>query len=793
MHRSYLTPFRINLSQPPIAAAPGETLTITARVDARRNRELDPLMGCLDTLDFLYVTWGGIHLPVRLEATAATRIDDIFVVPRLADETAELRVTTAGLHAGKLTITAEIIDQAGTSVTTTETTVGGGATQNVLAARIPQPKLWSPKSPHLYTARVRLLVDGATVDERTVRFGMREFKVSGGQFLLNGQPIFLRGYGDDCIFPNTICPPVDKAELRDRLERARAYGFNFVRHHSWTPPEAYLDAADELGMMLQPEFPFAYRWDLPTTPEARRGAIAQWDAVIRMNRNHPSIVTWCMGNEQYDSFELAPDMYQAARRLDPTRPIVDSDGCQFKHAARESLDYLVIQFGEGHSIGFQDGKYDIPAAIKKPVVAHEMGYFVTLHDLTQIDRFKGGMRPYWLFQTRDLAQQNGLQAAYPDWLAASYRLQALCLKTNMEAARRSRLAGTSVWLFQDYPNCAEGVVGMFGQPKGLSAQEFRRFNAPNVLLLDIPRRNWWTDETTEVHFAVSRFEDDTSRAAKLHWWLKHGAETVAEGEQTNLAIRSGEVRQLPAIKLELPKLERAAKLTLRAELTDSNGKTENSWNLWVFPRALTTLASSSVRVVGFDRLRDVIRDAVPHESGRIPEDTRLIVTTRLDASITRYLNDGGRVLLLGPAPTFATEPTNFRLSSWDGGGPSGTILDPRHPSLRDFPSDGWCDLQFYQLIQNSKTVLLTGLPVRIEPIVRCIDRPTRLADRAYLFEASVGAGKLLVSSFNFVAALGANDAAGTFLLERLVRYAVGPDFDPKTSLPVAVLHDKAAK
>ncbi|MBI4660268.1 MAG: hypothetical protein HY735_15630 [Verrucomicrobia bacterium] len=798
-HHSYLTPLRIDLSQ---HAKAGDTITIAARVDARRHREVDPLMGCLDTLDFLYVTWGGIHQPVKLEAMVATRIEDVFVVPRLAGETAEVRVLIEGPMADRLAIAAEILDADGAVAASVEPFVvppsggresnaepaeAGTTNETTFSMRLAKPKLWSPQSPHLYTARLRLLSNGTVIDRRAIRFGMREFKVAGGKFLLNGQPIFLRGCGDDCIFPNTICPPADKQALRARLARAREYGFNFVRHHSWTPPAEYLDAADEVGMMLQPEFPFAYRWDLPATPEAKRAALEQWAATIRLHRNHPSIVAWCMGNEQYDSFDLAPEMYRTAKRLDPSRLVIDSDGCGFKHANRESLDYLVVQFGEGQSIGHQDNKYAIPSTITKPVIAHEMGYFVTLHDLTQIGRFKNGLRPYWLFQTRDLAKKNGVLDVYPEWLAASYRLQAACLKSNMEAARRSRLGGTSVWLFQDYPNCAEGVVGMFGQTKDLSAEEFRRFNAPTVLLIDMARRNWWSGETAETKFVVSRFEDAPSDAATLRWKLKRGRRIVAKGQQARLAIHAGGVQEVGAIKLELPQLDRAEKLTLHAELSDANGKTENSWNLWVFPNGRAKRPLSDVLVSGFDPLREAHPEALEHKTGPIPASTRMLVTTRLDDNTANYLRDGGRVLLLNPEVSFPVEKTNFRLSSWDGGGPSGTIVDTKHPALRQMPSDGWCDLQFYPLIQNSKTVLLTSLSAKIQPLVRCIDRPTRLADRAYLFEASVGRGRLLVSGFNFSQALGAKDPAGRFLLDELVAYALGPDFKPKAALSAQAL------
>jgi beta-galactosidase len=794
-HRSYLTPLRIDLSQPPISAQAGDTVTIAARVDARRNREVDPLMGCLDTLDFLYVTWGGLHQSVRLEAATPTRVDDVFVVPRLKNETAEIRVSIARPRSGKLKIVAQVFDQDGALVKSADQTVAPETPETALAVQVANPKVWSPKSPYLYTARISLFSEDAAVDQRTVRFGMREFKVAGGKFLLNGKPIFLRGYGDDCIFPNTICPPSDKNELRARLALAHAYGFNFARHHSWMPPEAYLDAADELGMMLQPEFPFAYAWDLPTSQETRRAALEQWQAVIRINRNHPSIVAWCMGNEQYNSFDIAPAMNEAARRLDPTRPIIDSDGCSFKHATRESLDYLVVQFGEGNSIGHQDRKYDIPAAIAKPVIGHEMGYFVTLPDLAQIDRFKGGLRPYWLQQTRDLATKNGSLAAYPDWLAASYRLQAVCLKSNLEAARRSRLGGTSVWLFQDYPNCAEGVVGMFGQAKGLSAEEFRKFNAPTVLLLDIPRRNWWSDETAELTFVVSRCEDAPSRDATLRWRLHNGDTTIAQGEQSHLAIRSGEVQELPTIKVSLRNLARPSKLTISAELTDADAdaKAVNSWDLWVFPRVEHDDLWTKVRSVGFEPIRTLFPNTIEHRDGPISSDTGLLVATQLDEKSMRYLEEGGRVFLLDPEQSFAVEPTNFRLSSWDGGGPSGTIVNLKHLAMSDFPSEGWCDLQFYSLIQKSKTIVLSALPAKIEPLVRCIDRPTRLADRTYLFEVSIGRGNLLVSGFNFQQALKSGDPAAVFLFDRLVRYALGSDFKPRESLPVDLIRMKGAK
>lgn len=781
-HHSYLTPFRIDLS--PIVRA-GDSIHVAVRVDARRNRAVDPLMGCFDTLDFLYVSWGGLFRTVTLEATAATRIRDVFVVPHLHSKSAEIRLALEGALMDSLAVEAEVFDAGRRSVGRISGTVARGTNEGVLHVSIPSPKLWSPQSPHLYTAEVHLLSAAKLLETRSVRFGMREFHVTDGKFFLNGQPIFLRGYGDDCIFPNTLCPPADKTELSRRLAAARDYGFNYVRHHSWTPPEEYLDAADELGMMLQPEFPFAYRWDLPTTLEAKRSALEQWEAVIRSARNHPSVVVWCMGNELYDSFDLAPAMYQAAKRLDPTRPVIDSDGSAFQHQDRETLDFMVVQFNEGNSIGLQDSKYHVPETVRKPVIAHEMGYFVTLPKLDQIPFFQGGLRPYWLLQARDLALQRGVFESYETWLQASHQLQAACLKSNLEAARRSRLSGTSVWLFQDYPNCAEGVVDMFFRPKGLTAAEFRAFNAPTVLLLDLPDRNWREQTTTELRFLISRFEDPPS-VATLRWSLRAGDRTVASGKQESIQVASGGVQTLPGIPLVLPTLPDATQLTLSAQLEDETGTTRNAWDVWIFPEARVENVLERVQVENFDVMR-LLYPGIQEWDSRRSEKAEVLVTTRLGQEERAYLNEGGRVFLVNPDGPFAVEKTNYRLSSWDGGGPSGTWLDTTHPALQRMPSKGWCDLQFYRLIQNSTPAFLDGLPIEVKPVVRCIDRPTRLSNRAYLFEVRVGRGRLLVSGFNFSDALRSSDAGAIFFFNHLLRYTLGSEFSPQASLSASAL------
>ena len=137
-HHSYFTPFRLDLSRHGKA---GETIKIAVRVDARHRKEVDPLMGCLDTLDFLYITWGGLHGRVWLEATEATRMDDVFVAPQLGAETAEIRLTIRGARTRPLAVSAEILDASGATVVSVNEAITADTTEAVLAARIPNAKL----------------------------------------------------------------------------------------------------------------------------------------------------------------------------------------------------------------------------------------------------------------------------------------------------------------------------------------------------------------------------------------------------------------------------------------------------------------------------------------------------------------------------------------------------------------------------------------------------------------------------------------------------------------------------
>src|SRR5690606_32747376 len=132
-----------------------------------------------------------------------------------------------------------------------------------------------------------------------VTFGMREVAVDGTQIVLNGRRLFLRGTLECCIFPLTGYPPTQVEPWRRIMRIARAHGLNHLRFHSWTPPEAAFQAADELGFYLYVECP---TWANGSTSVGDGRSVDDWiyaegDRILEHYGNHPSFIMMSYGNE----------------------------------------------------------------------------------------------------------------------------------------------------------------------------------------------------------------------------------------------------------------------------------------------------------------------------------------------------------------------------------------------------------------------------------------------------------------------------------------------------------------
>lgn len=197
---------------------------------------------------------------------------------------------------------------------------------------VPDPKLWSPDSPSLYDLRITLTRDGETLDEVRSYAGLRTVELRDGQFLLNGEPLFLKMVLDQGYWPDGgLTAPSDEA-LKADVEWCKALGFNGARKHQKIEDPRWLAWCDRLGLLVWGEMPNARAW----SPEVQRMLEEEWTEAVLRDRSHPCIVAWVPLNESMGFPDLeAGDSAQRAgmerlvhltRRLDPTRPVIDNDG-----------------------------------------------------------------------------------------------------------------------------------------------------------------------------------------------------------------------------------------------------------------------------------------------------------------------------------------------------------------------------------------------------------------------------------------------------------------------------------
>lgn len=205
---------------------------------------------------------------------------------------------------------------------------------------------WSPELPALYGLVVELLVDGKSVDQVEVTFGIRETRFDAATgFTLNGKPIKLKG----CCVHHDNGPlgsaAIDRAEER-RVEILKKNGFNAIRTSHNPPSPAFLDACDRLGMLVIDE---AFdMWERPKKREDYSRFFKEWSdydvgAMIDRDRNHPSVIMWSIGNEINEradpsGVEIGRRLAEIARKMDPTRPVTAAI-CEFwDHSGRPWSD-----------------------------------------------------------------------------------------------------------------------------------------------------------------------------------------------------------------------------------------------------------------------------------------------------------------------------------------------------------------------------------------------------------------------------------------------------------------------
>jgi hypothetical protein len=391
----------------------------------------------------------------------------------------------------------------------------------------------------------------------------------------------------------------------------------------------------------------------------------------------------------------------------------------------------------------------------------------------------------------DVARLRGTTEMLPQFVANSRKLQALCRKLNMEAARRSpEIDGYTLWLLQDYWKGGQGLLNQFYEPKGVSAEECRQRNGETAVLLDYDRCALSAGETMGGTVVVSHFGERRLPRPRLEVALRKLAPdgalgaTIHESERELGAIRAGTVADVGGIAIVAPEAAAPARYRLRLRLHDRDASWANQWDFTVFPPPTALERPERVGVVGGERFAGVLPGARQLKpTAALPEDVELLVAGALTRRLFERMRSGQRVLLLSRG-AFGGDRLRFK-SPWWFPGPRdsnlGTIVT-EHPALGGFPHDGWCDLPWFELVEGAQAVHHVGPLAGVAPIIQSIDLPLRQLPRSLLLEAQIGEGRLLSCSLNMTADVIRESPAARYLLGCLVRYALSDEFRPAARL-----------
>ena len=649
--------------------------------------------------------------------------------------------------------------------------------------------LWDEFHPNLY--RIAITVGG---DYYETTFGMREMTTEGRQLMINRRPLFLRGTVENCCFPETGYPPTDVQSWLDILGKCKAYGLNHVRFHSYCPPEAAFEAADKLGMYLQPEGP---SW--PNHGVKLRAGQVIDDYLLEESKrivdaygNHPSFVMMAAGNEPAGNWvAYCRDWVKEMRDYDASRLYCGAsvgggwawdDGSEYhvKGGAR-GLDW------DHHAPSSDDDYYqqilfprNYPDSVpnETPVIAHEQGQWCAFPDFKEIPQYTGVYKAKNFEIFRDLLRDNGMASQAEKFLMASGKLQTLCYKYEIERNLRTKdYAGFQLLGLSDYSGqgtALEGALNVHWREKGYtSAKEWTEFCSPIVPLARFPKFVYTTADTLVVPLeAYSAFYGDIKELRNTFYVCDDSLKVMAGGQVSVRGLPLGKNTDLGTVCIPLEGFAAPGKYTLYVNIA---GQIRNHWDFWVYPE-------------------EVKSEEVKSEE--------LLVADSLDSKAVAILKKGGKVLLtaagkvrLGNDVVQHYLPV-FWNTSWFKMRPphtTGAYIDNTHPLFRyGFPTDDWSNLNWWELLNKAQVMNLMEFPADYQPPIQPIDTWHVSRKLGMLVEANVLKGKLLMTTIDITSDLDHRVVARQ-MRQAILDYMESGDFQPALTLEPQVITDLFTK
>ncbi len=754
---------------------PGKHI-ITLRVD---NNVIIPVgVNAHSVSDHTQSNWNGIVGNISLAAKPCIYIEDVQIYPDIANKKVIVNTQVIGkknieanlsLQIEKLN--GDIIGEPVKLITKDEniiTEIEAGETIS----------LWSEFSPNLYRLRTTL-ISGNEKDERVTNFGFRDFKKDGTRFTVNGNPIFLRGTLECCIFPLTGYPAMESSYWEKIYRTCKEFGLNHVRFHSWCPPEVAFSIADSMGIYLQVE---CAAWaGVGDNGPQDKWFYAEGDRILKEYGNHPSFCMMAYGNEPGGKNQVTylTDLVAYWKEKDNRRVYTSAAGWPYVENADywNAPDPRIQGWGQGLKsiINGQPPRtdYDFANIIRKnmPTVSHEIGQWCVYPNFKEIDKYTGVLKAknFEIFKETLDAKHMGDLA--DDFLYASGRLQTLCYKADIEAALRTPgFAGFQLLDLHDFPGQGTALVGVldaFWDTKGyVGGKEYSQFNNHTVPLVRFPKMIWLNNEHLNVPVEFAHFGETPLNNTAITWTaITADNQFIGKGSFTK-DLPVDNCIPVGNIDISLEQLKKPTQVAITVQIEGT--PILNKWNIWVYPAEKKKIDNAPAIVTN---LNENIIDRL-HKGENI-----LFIPPR--GSI--HPDKGGKVAV-GFSPIFWN-------TAWTNKQPPhtlGILCDASHPALSSFPNEGVSDYQWWDIVANCDAMIMDDFPADYRPVIHLIDDWVTNRKLGILFETKVGKGKLMVCSVDLQKDIDKRPAAAQFK-HSILDYMASDRFNPQQEIDLELI------
>ena len=706
---------------------------------------------------------------------------------------------------GPTHLSVEIHDSAGKVVWQASRELSDLQANAEFTGNLANSRLWSPAEPALYTLRASL----SSGDSRDYPFGFRTFQTQEGKFYLNGKPIYLRGALDQDFYPETIYTPPSLDYIKDEMQKAKALGLNLLRCHIKAPDPRYLQAADEVGILIWYEIP---NWD-KLTDHSKRRSMETLRGMVERDWNHPCIVIASIINESWGiNLKEAADRqwlkqaYQEAKNIVPGWLVDDNSACCDNfHISTDLADYHTYsaipdyaanfdRFAEdlARRPGWLFGPYgDASPKGDEPLVLSEFGNW----GLPRIPHDK----PWWFSRHNggsEITEPGGIEQRYADYRYSSLfpSLDALTdatewhenasLKYEIESIRsHPEIQGYVITEFTDVNWESNGLLDIWRNPKAF-ADSLGKLERDDLVVLRTEKRNYSPGETVRIEVSLSHYSQEALHGGRIAWKVEG---TSLAGTLSLPSLPAASVTPLGKIEFAAPSVPAPAKKALKVEMV-SEGKSlaENSLQFYIYPAQHPELPPPVSFYDPAGRLRRLVNEMrarnypAPTGSEALP----VLIASTFDEEVKKKLQAGDRVILLASdrqtlAPGIEIVPRAGR--EYEGNWIS-DFLWVRN-TQPPFTAIGFDTLPGFEAQAVTPTAVVQGIAPK--------DFPDVLAGMFYgwihsnvgvLIQAKCGKGTLLICTFSLATTYG-SDPYATDLLDALVNYLVS-GFKPNFEIPL---------